>query len=36
MRDIGYLGTGDPEVHISSATDTEKAGPLIRREFEAA
>ncbi len=36
MRGIGHLGTGDLEVRISSAADLEKAGPLIRRSFEAA
>jgi predicted transport protein len=36
MRGIGHLGTGDLEVRISSAADLEKAGPLIRRAFEAA
>ncbi len=35
MRGIGHLGTGDLEVRISSAADLEKAGPLIRRAFEA-
>jgi predicted transport protein len=36
MRGIGHLGTGDVEVRITSAADLEKAGPLIRRAFEAA
>ncbi|WP_330433824.1 DUF5655 domain-containing protein [Streptomyces sp. NBC_00825] len=36
MRGIGHLGTGDLEVRVSSAADLEKAGPLIRRAFEAA
>ncbi|WP_433888466.1 DUF5655 domain-containing protein [Streptomyces sp. CA-111067] len=36
MRDIGHLGTGDLEVRIASAAHLEKAGPLIRRAFEAA
>ncbi|KUN95375.1 DUF5655 domain-containing protein [Streptomyces caeruleatus] len=36
MRGIGHLGTGDLEVRIVSAADLEKAGPLIRRAFEAA
>lgn len=36
MRGIGHLGTGDLEVRIASAADLEKAGPLIRRVFEAA
>ncbi|MGC5564790.1 DUF5655 domain-containing protein [Streptomyces sp. FR-108] len=36
MRGIGHLGTGDLEVRIASANDLEKAGPLIRRAFEAA
>ncbi|MDO0912877.1 DUF5655 domain-containing protein [Streptomyces sp. DT2A-34] len=36
MRGIGHLGTGDLEVRISSAACLEKAGPLIRRAFEAA
>ncbi|MFE7834925.1 DUF5655 domain-containing protein [Streptomyces sp. NPDC057474] len=36
MRGIGHLGTGDLEVRITSAADLEKAGPLIRRAFEAA
>jgi predicted transport protein len=36
MRGIGHHGTGDVEVRISSAADLEKAGPLIRRAFEAA
>ncbi|WP_370468529.1 DUF5655 domain-containing protein [Streptacidiphilus sp. P02-A3a] len=36
MRGIGHLGTGDLEVRISSAATLEKAGPLIRRAFEAA
>lgn len=36
MRGIGHLGTGDLEVRIASAADLEKAGPLIRRAFEAA
>jgi predicted transport protein len=36
MRGIGHLGTGDLEVRIISAADLEKAGPLIRRAFEAA
>jgi predicted transport protein len=36
MRGIGHLGTGDVEVRVSSAADLEKAGPLIRRAFEAA
>ncbi|WP_329614135.1 DUF5655 domain-containing protein [Streptomyces brevispora] len=36
MRGIGHLRTGDLEVRISSAADLEKAGPLIRRAFEAA
>ncbi len=35
MRGIGHLGTGDLEVRIASAADLEKAGPLIRRAFEA-
>lgn len=34
MRGIGHLGTGDLEVRIASATDLEKAAPLIRRAFE--
>lgn len=36
MRGIGHLGTGNLEVRIASAADLEKAGPLIRRAFEAA
>ncbi|MDT3728855.1 DUF5655 domain-containing protein [Streptomyces sp. DSM 41972] len=36
MRGIGHLGTGDLEVRIASAADLERAGPLIRRAFEAA
>ena len=36
MRGIGHLGTGDLEVRVSSAAALEKAGPLIRRAFEAA
>nr|WP_310726758.1 hypothetical protein [Streptomyces sp. N2A] len=36
MRGIGHLGTGGLEVRIGSAADLEKAGPLIRRAFEAA
>ncbi|MGW0823802.1 DUF5655 domain-containing protein [Streptomyces sp. NPDC002845] len=36
MRGIGHLGTGDLELRIASAADLEKAGPLIRRAFEAA
>ena len=36
MRGIGHLGTGDLELRIGSAADLEKAGPLIRRAFEAA
>ncbi|WP_405589906.1 hypothetical protein [Streptomyces sp. NBC_01190] len=36
MRGIGHLGTGDLEVRIGSAADLDKAGPLIRRAFEAA
>ena len=36
MRGIGHLGTGDLEVRIASATDLERAAPLIRRAFEAA
>jgi predicted transport protein len=36
MRGIGHLGTGDVEVRIASAADLDKAGPLIRRAFEAA
>ncbi|MFJ2649452.1 DUF5655 domain-containing protein [Streptomyces sp. NPDC087420] len=36
MRGIGHLGTGDLEVRLSSAADLDKAGPLIRRAFEAA
>ncbi len=36
MRGIGHHGTGDLEVRIASAADLEKAGPLIRRAFEAA
>ncbi|AVV42958.1 hypothetical protein C6376_17605 [Streptomyces sp. P3] len=36
MRGIGHLGTGELEVRIASAADLEKAGPLIRRAFEAA
>ncbi|MGV9791023.1 DUF5655 domain-containing protein [Streptomyces sp. NPDC003435] len=36
MRGIGHLGTGDLEVRIVSATDLERATPLIRRAFEAA
>ncbi|CAM5620791.1 DUF5655 domain-containing protein [Streptomyces canus] len=36
MRGVGHLGTGDLEVRISSAACLEKAGPLIRRAFEAA
>lgn len=36
MRGIGHLGTGDLEVRIASAADLKKAGPLIRRAFEAA
>ncbi|MCX5113483.1 hypothetical protein OOK13_34555 [Streptomyces sp. NBC_00378] len=35
IRCIGHLGTGDLEVRISSAAGLEKAGPLIRRGFEA-
>nr|WP_239070768.1 MULTISPECIES: hypothetical protein [unclassified Streptomyces] len=35
MRGIGHLGTGDLEVRIASASDLEKAGPLIRRAFAA-
>lgn len=36
MRGVGHLGTGDLEVRLASATDLEKAAPLIRRAFEAA
>ncbi|MFE7271770.1 DUF5655 domain-containing protein [Streptomyces sp. NPDC057623] len=36
MRGIGHLGTGDLEMRIGSASDLEKARPLIRRAFEAA
>ncbi|MDI5968391.1 DUF5655 domain-containing protein [Streptomyces sp. SL13] len=36
MRGVGHHGTGDLEVRIASAADLEKAGPLIRRAFEAA
>ncbi|MEI5521189.1 DUF5655 domain-containing protein [Streptomyces brasiliscabiei] len=36
MRGIGHLGTGDLEVRIASEADLGKAGPLIRRAFEAA
>ncbi len=36
MRGIGHLGTGDLEVRIASASDLEKAVPLIRRAVEAA
>ncbi|WUS26558.1 DUF5655 domain-containing protein [Streptomyces caniferus] len=36
MHRISHLGTGDLEVRIASAADLEKAGPLIRRAFEAA
>lgn len=36
MRSIGHLGTGDLEVRVASAADLRKAGPLIRRAFEAA
>lgn len=36
MRGIGHLGTGDVEVRIASAADLDRAGPLIRRAFEAA
>ena len=36
MRGIGHLGTGDLEVRIGSATDLDRAKPLIRRAFEAA
>jgi predicted transport protein len=36
MRGIGHLGTGEVEVRIASAADLDKAGPLIRRAFEAA
>ena len=36
MRGIGHLGTGDLEVRVASAAHLEKAGPLIRRAFEAA
>lgn len=36
MRGIGHLGTGDLEVRLASAADMEKAGPLMRRAFEAA
>ncbi len=35
MRNIGHLGTGDLEVRIASATDLEKAEPLIRQAFAA-
>jgi predicted transport protein len=35
MRGIGHLGTGDLEVRIASVADLGKAGPLIRRAFEA-
>ncbi|MEU4259417.1 DUF5655 domain-containing protein [Streptomyces fradiae] len=36
MRGVGHLGMGDLEVRLASATDLEKAAPLIRRAFEAA
>ena len=36
MRGKGHLGTGDLEVRVASASDLEKAGPLIRRAVEAA
>ncbi|MFB7273544.1 hypothetical protein [Streptomyces sp. NPDC056244] len=36
MRGIGHLGTGDLEVRITDATSLDRAGPLIRRAFEAA
>lgn len=36
MRGIGHLGTGDLEVRLASASDLERAVPLIRRSFEAA
>ncbi|KND38342.1 DUF5655 domain-containing protein [Streptomyces acidiscabies] len=36
VREVGHNGTGDLEVRIASAADLEKAGPLIRRAFEAA
>lgn len=36
MCRIRRLGTADLEVRIASAADLEKAGPLIRRVFEAA
>jgi predicted transport protein len=36
MRGVGHLGTGDLEVRIASAEDLDRAGPLIRRAFEAA
>lgn len=36
MRGIGHLGTGDVEVRVASAADLDRAGPLIRRAFEAA
>lgn len=35
MRGVGHHGTGDLEVRIASPADLEKAGPLIRRAFEA-
>ncbi|MGW0854539.1 DUF5655 domain-containing protein [Streptomyces sp. NPDC002690] len=36
MRGVGHLGTGDLEVRVGSAATLEKAGPLIRRAYEAA
>lgn len=36
MRGVGHLGTGDLEVRVASAEDLDRAGPLIRRAFEAA
>ncbi|MFE4964676.1 hypothetical protein [Streptomyces sp. NPDC056660] len=36
MRGVGHLGAGDLEVRIASATNLERAAPLIRRAFKAA
>ena len=36
VRNIGHFGTGDLEITIKSATDFERAKPLLERSYESA
>ncbi len=36
VRNIGHFGTGDLEIIIKSASDFEKAKPLLVRSYESA